>query len=628
MSHTPTAEQAAIIDSFEFGSDLVVQAGAGTGKTSTLKMLAAATSQRGVYIAYNRAIAADAERSFPRTVTCKTAHGLAYGAVGKRFARRLNGPRLPAQRQAQILGISEPVKVGPLTLSPQQLARLAGETITRWCYSADDQVGRLHVPLVPGLDRHGQRELAGYLVPVAQRAWDEDLSRVDGLLRYQHDHYLKAWILTRPQLPCDYVLLDEAQDSNGAVAGLVSGQNAQKILVGDQSQAIYGWRGATDAMEHAPGKRLTLSQSFRFGPAIADEANKWLSILVASLRLRGYDRVESALYPLDTPDAVLCRSNAGAVTEVIAALTAGRKPALVGGGQEIRALAEAARDLRSGRGTAHPELFAFSTWAQVCAHVENDPSAGDLAALVRLIERHGPGRIIQLVDQLAGEDHADVVISTAHKSKGREWGTVRIAADFREPRPDDEGRVQLDAGECMLAYVAVTRAQRVLDRDGLAWVDRHARRPVATTTATAPEPERPYVEPCGWLDIANHTPPTDPPYQPGDRVLHPDHGLCWVDRVEPAEALPGWMVRIREAPEDEDPYQMAWVHALALIPDPETPPPPPPPAPAPHCCRCGSARCLCGAAERRRWLALSTATTAQAVEDAVRAYAGALAGAS
>ena len=173
MSHTPTLEQAAIIDAFAGGGHLVVEAGAGAGKTSTLKMLAGVdTRRRGVYVAYNRSIAGDAAREFPRNVLCKTAHGLAYAAVGRQFAARLRAPRLPARETARILGIREPLHLATARapLAPQQLARLVTETIQRFCYSADERITRRHVPLVNGIDTDPERAaLARVLVPAAQR---------------------------------------------------------------------------------------------------------------------------------------------------------------------------------------------------------------------------------------------------------------------------------------------------------------------------------------------------------------------------------------------------------------------------------------------------------------------------
>ncbi|MDG4832394.1 UvrD-helicase domain-containing protein [Solwaraspora sp. WMMD1047] len=477
MSHKPTHEQQQIIDAARTGDDLTIEAGAGTGKTSTLKMLARDQSRRrGAYLAYNKAIAVDAAKSFPSSVVCKTAHSFAYGAVGRDYAHRLKAPRMPAGEAAGILGINEPVKVGEVTFSYQQLARLVTETIQRFCYSADDRIQRMNVPLINGVDKAGQAELARYLVPIAQRAWDEDITSREGRLRFTHDCYLKMWILSKPVIHADYVLLDEAQDSNPAVAGLVSDQPAQRILVGDRSQAIYGWRGATDAMATFDGQRFQLSQSFRFGPAVAAEANKWLSLLDAPLRLTGYDAIPSRIGALgDAADAVLCRSNGGAIGQVMSALGAGRRVALVGGGNEIRRMAEAAERLQAGRPTDHPELFAFTSWREVRDYVEHDAAGSDLRVFVRLIDKHGAREVMRVCDALVDERCADVVVSTAHKAKGREWPTVRIAADFPEPKPDsDTGETPSPAREeAMLAYVAVTRAQDVLDREGLAWVDRH-----------------------------------------------------------------------------------------------------------------------------------------------------------
>lgn len=505
MSHRPTDEQQAIIDAAATGDDLTIEAGAGTGKTSTLKMLAGAAGQRrGVYLAYNRSIATDAAKEFPATVTCKTAHSFAFGAVGRKYAHRLNGPRVPARETAIIMGIREPVKVGEVMLAPQQLARLATETIQRFCYSADEQIQPRHVPLVPGLDRPGQVELARYLVPVAQRAWDTDLTRPDGRLRFTHDMYLKLWILTDPVIPADYVLLDEAQDSNPAVAGLVSRQPAQRILVGDRCQAIYGWRGAVDAMETFDGRRFQLSQSFRFGDAVAAEANKWLSLLDAPLRLRGFGQIPSRLEPLVQADAILCRSNAGAITRVIEAIGQGRRVALVGGGTEIRRMAEAAAKLQAGLPVDHPELFAFTSWREVQEYVEMDSAGSDLRVFVRLIDRYGPHEVMRVCDALVDEQHADLVISTAHRAKGREWDTVQLAGDFQEPKAEDGGQAPaLAREECMLAYVAVTRARRVLDRYGLAWVDR-------------------YVDGVpGWQPAADPLPDPDPDPEPEPLVDTP-----------------------------------------------------------------------------------------------------------
>lgn len=474
----PTPEQSAAVDAFRTVADMVIQAGAGAGKTSTLKLLAqSAPHRQGVYIAYNRAIADDAAKSFPASVTCSTAHSLAYRAVGKHYRARLNSGRMPAQLVAQHLGISDRVQLGTDVpeLLPKHVARVAMDTVARFCRTADPELAPHHVPHVNGFDSPAaHRALAALAFPYAVRVW-ADLQRVKGgTFPFTHDCYLKLWQLTRPQLAADYVLLDEAQDADPVIASIVGNQgHAQRIAVGDSAQAIYEWRGAIDAMSKWPGQRLTLSKSFRFGEAVADEANRWLDVLDAPLRLTGHDPIPSIVAPLVDADAILCRSNGGAMREVMRHIDT-RRVALVGGGDQIKRLAYAAQDLKEGRRTDHPELAAFENWDDVRDYVENDSAGSDLAVFVKLIDTYQPRTIIGVVGRLANERDADLIVSTAHKAKGREWDHVKISDDFREPRRHDDGTQDpVRPEEARLAYVAVTRAKRQLDRGSLEWLDTY-----------------------------------------------------------------------------------------------------------------------------------------------------------
>jgi superfamily I DNA/RNA helicase len=67
----------------------------------------------------------------------------------------------------------------------------------------------------------------------------------------------------------------------------------------------------------------------------------------------------------------------------------------------------------------------------------------------------------------APRSSADVVLSTAHKAKGREWDAVRISDDFM-PTKEREGE-SVSRSEAMLMYVAVTRAKNALDCSALSW---------------------------------------------------------------------------------------------------------------------------------------------------------------
>ena len=451
----PTHEQSEAVDAYGDGLDLVLQAGAGCGKSSTLKMIARSDPRRRMtYVAYNSAIAADARRSFPGTVLCKTGHGLAFDP---KYGRRLQRPRQTAHQAAQaldvrsILGIigatpTIPTDLGhPKAMTSKVIMRMALDTVSRFCHSADDEITARHIPHYDGLTKKKARaELEQLVLPVARAAW-EDLKHDESVLNLSHDHYLKMWALSRPTIPTDVVLLDEAQDTNDVLSAvLLAQEHAQRIAVGDSAQQIYSWRGANDALAKFVRElgcpELTLSQSFRFGPAIAARANIWLRLIEAPLRLTGWEGAESTVGPLDAPDAILCRTNAGAMGIVMEGLAAGRKVALVGGPGEVLDVPAAEED-------------------------------GSLEVLVKLIDEHGPDRIVAAADGLCSEAQAELVVSTAHRSKGREWPAVRIHADFRAPKPDqDTGLVILPREEARLAYVAVTRAREQLDDTALAWV--------------------------------------------------------------------------------------------------------------------------------------------------------------
>ncbi|MGW2386059.1 UvrD-helicase domain-containing protein [Streptomyces sp. NPDC001658] len=479
----PTDEQTAAADAFHAGEHLALQAGAGTGKTTTLALLAHTTQRRGRYLAYNRAIAQDARARFPTNVWCKTAHALAYAVVGHRYARRLGAPRRPAWQTGQALGITKAIRIGERDLSPKALSYATLRTVARFCHTADPAITRHHVPRLRGLeeaDLHTQ--LARHVVPFARKAWADLQHPEEGAVRFNHDHYLKIWALTGPRIDADFLLLDEAQDTNPVVEQIFLAQreHAQLVMVGDSAQAIYQWRGAKDVMTGFDGTQLALSQSFRFGPLLAEEANRWLHIAGAPIRLTGTQTVPTELGPLTRPDAVLCRTNVGAMAQAMDLLSAGHRVGLAGGGDGLRVLALAARDLKEGRRTTHPELLLFPSWGELQDYAAHDPAGRDLQPFVDLVDTHGTDAILAAVDQLVPEQQADVTVSTAHKAKGREWARVKIADDFTPPKDSDQqdatGRPvpgPIDEGEARLAYVAVTRTRHRLDIGGLSWVHDH-----------------------------------------------------------------------------------------------------------------------------------------------------------
>jgi len=485
-SFPPTEEQQQAIDLFGTGDPLAIQAGAGTGKTTTLAMCARNTPRVGTYLAFNRDIAQDAARAMPVTVDCRTVNSVAYRAIrdqhpqGRALLERLNADRVAPWTMARYLGLGHLVVTVPLpgggsrqkVLQPTWQAGHIMRAAMIFAQSADPEPTARHFPYVEGIDTpgpngrrtyHNNDLVAAELEPYLHKAW-ADLTAPTGRLRFSHDVYVKLWQLAGYQIPGQFLLFDEAQDASPVMmAALASQENAQVVYVGDSQQQIYEWRGAVDALDRLGDgiNRTWLTQSWRFGPAIAEVANEILDMLDTPLRLTGTPSIDSEVLitrTLGKPRAVLCRSNAAAVEAVFNYQERGMAPHLVGGADEIVRFAVAAAQLQAGERTGHPELACFETWREVTDYVENDPQGAELRMLVKLLDSYGPEIVIEALSGLSAQEEADVVISTAHRSKGREWPTVRLASDF-EP----QGNGELAAPEWRLLYVAATRATTTLD---------------------------------------------------------------------------------------------------------------------------------------------------------------------
>jgi superfamily I DNA/RNA helicase len=469
----PTAEQEDVIQAFGQGGTVVVEALAGTGKTTTLKAISGVQPMRpGTYLAFNKAIVREAEGSFPGRVNVTTAHALAYKAIGHEYGHRLPGnpgaTRMSAKRMSSFMKVKA-AQLDTGTLNPVVVTRMAQATVAAFIKSPDPSIQIWHIP--PRVTAHHDHyEIARIVLPVANRIWD-DLRSKQGKFFFTHDVYLKLWALSNPVINSDYIMFDEAQDSDPVIASIVARQAAQVVYVGDRNQAIYGWRGAVDSMSKVENAlRLPLTKSFRFGPAIAEAANEWLDLLGSDLRVVGHDPVKSTVGDLgdNAPRAILCRTNGTALGWVLAFHQRGIKVALAPGdksaGKDIERFAWAARDLMNGEGTDHPDLVGFTTWAEVVTYAEEEEDGADLKRMVGIINRIGYPAVIDAIKGLSLEKDAQITVSTAHKAKGLEWSVVKVADDFTPPVDEDE---EVDPADLMLAYVTVTRAKQHLDPGSL-----------------------------------------------------------------------------------------------------------------------------------------------------------------
>lgn len=489
---TPTNEQAAIFDCAGTTSLLKVEALAGTGKTSTLEMLSHRLRGKGLYLAFNRAIALEAKRRFSNKVTCRTFHSLAFATMAELIAHRLEGKDNGTLSPLRVRTTLQLTGLGPL--SSLARAGLALRTFDQFLYSADTTVGADHVNeenLLPIAQSFQWSEgdiasIKATLAGDAQRLWEAMWAKNSDVI-VTHDAYLKAYALTSPSLPYDYLEIDEAQDMNPLMLALMRQQETPIILVGDTMQSIYAYRGAENAltqMRQPDQKTCFLTRSFRFGDEIAARANVVLGNLNAARPIRGFDTNRDHL---TAPHAYLYRSNLGLFGGVLKHCREnGEAFTIAGGTKEMVALLKGVEQLLQGNGSRHPEFAGFDSWSSYQLAAEQPGASDDMQRLVKLVKQY-PRKTLMGVLRAGDETPKKVtpcVFSTAHKSKGREWPIVTLGDDFEVP--DTSALVDIDRDEARLTYVAFTRAQRQLNGDR-ELTNAYANRLRSIANAGAPE---------------------------------------------------------------------------------------------------------------------------------------------
>ena len=464
-SRKPTVEQQHAIDQFQRGGSVKINAYAGTGKTSTLEFLAHSTSRRGQYIAFNRSIVRDAEEKFPNTVNCATSHSLAFKATPSAYrnnTEKMTG-KVNANQLAEMLNLKRWSVDGRHVLQPRSQGYLILDTLRRYMQSADAELAALHVP------RHGSllaapeatmRAVTEFALHGAKHVWSR-MSSASDAMPLGHDGYLKLWALSNPKIAADFILLDEAQDTNPVVLDMLRKQPAQMIYVGDKYQQIYEWRGAVNAMEKIATQGETyLTTSFRFGPAIAEWASKLLLLLGEMRPLKGNAAVKSRVGSVE-PRTILARTNATTIAAIIECLDEGKKPHLVGGTDELMDMLRGVQDLKEGRQSTVPDFFGFNKWEEIVEFAKG--GEGDhLMSFVNLVESRGERQLMWALNRTVDEERSDLTISTAHKAKGREWSTVRLMDDFLRSQPGKQPSGP-DPAEVRLFYVALTRAKEAVE---------------------------------------------------------------------------------------------------------------------------------------------------------------------
>jgi superfamily I DNA/RNA helicase len=509
MPHDPTPEQQAIFDAaLSRPESLLVNAYAGTGKTTTMEMMAwrMDSSIPAMALAFNKLIATELEKRFPKHFVIKTFNGLGHGAWGRSIGKRL---------------ILDDRKVGRLVT---QLFKDEGFQGTKedWASVKDLVTAAQNAGLVPkdfsyakGLvpDTPEQWALLALdqsvepkFIPFAQQVLFAVIKEaVQGLVSFDDQIYMSALFGgVFPRYPA--VIVDESQDLSPLNHIQVQKVAAGRLfVVGDRKQAIYAFRGADhQSMDKLKLLRkewieLPLFTTFRCPKTVVARAQahapgftafhkniegqiiqlpKRPSPPASFLTIEEQEAEEKPVWhwhevaELGDEIAILCRNNAPLLSMAFKLLRRGVGCKMLG--RDIgKGLVLLAKKILPNPDTKLEDCIELiNHWRQLelaKASALGQESKLDgihdrAESLLAVAEHAMPPTadfLILALQQLFARDAGQVVLSSGHKSKGLEWDVVLHLDPWRIPSKwatSESEKIQ----EANLRYVIETRPKRVL----------------------------------------------------------------------------------------------------------------------------------------------------------------------
>jgi hypothetical protein len=471
---------------------LKVNAVAGSGKTTTLLEFAADRPRsRILYLAYNRSVAEEvrlkASQRALGQLTVKTIHALAYQhAQGYSYEleSELSEWRVFEQYLPPAARHGEDALVYAWLLKDlvnyylnAALTRLDDDLLTAYAEAT--------APTAPVRVLLATR--SAEILGLTQAILSDMRQRHSPAL---HDFYLKMFQFAKARLPFDIILVDEAQDTSGVMLSIIERQDhAQRVFVGDGYQQIYAFRHAVNSLDRVAGESYHLSQTFRFGDALARHLTEHVNAAyktigqVPGLKMRGTPADirfgQRLAWKRKQPVAVIARSNLALFEVALERLFDGVKPMHFEGGyagyQFMSARVVSLINLREGRRgqVDDPLIRRFPSFADARRYARDTQNA-TLATLVDLVTRYGAKLYDfdrQIKARLAGKDQALAVFATTHKAKGQEYDAVEMVEGDFATRKDlaklmQAGTEDLNPAklreEVNIYYVAATRARKAI----------------------------------------------------------------------------------------------------------------------------------------------------------------------
>lgn len=414
------------------GDNLIINALAGCGKTSTLEMIEKVVPQKPIlYLVFNKRNKDEAVEKMLGTTTVSTLNGMGHKVWGATIGKRLIVDDKKTRKIFQSI-----VEAAPKTVQ-SELWACYGETVSgvrlakALGYIPLDRYPKT-VPLTTKQELHNALEekpddLVSDLIDAVLA--ESIKASFAGTVDFDDQIYMPALFrATFPRYP--FIMVDEAQDLSPTNHALLKKLAKDRLIaVGDPWQNIYGFRGAKAAGMAELGHsysctQTSLSVSFRCPQAIVENARwrvphfKWIKPGGTVENLVGV-----SFHNIPDGATVICRNNAPLFRMAMLLLTKGRSVTVHGSdiGPRLIGIMEKFGDPDMKQSAV---IIEIDQWLEEKLAKESK-TALDMADCMKVFAGFGKtlGEAISYAKHLFAQQ-GTISLMTGHKSKGLEFDHV------------------------------------------------------------------------------------------------------------------------------------------------------------------------------------------------------------
>lgn len=503
-----STHQQNIMDWIQSGTgNAIVQAVAGSGKTSTMVEAMSRMSGSILYVVFNKKNQVEASAKIKNPlVSVKTFHALGFGLLvsNNRGRYQVDGQKCYNITKSLIGNDKDKGILIPFVSKLVSLAKIAGVGVVEskpfgelktWTDLIEHHGLSIPDPADCGDDGDcyfSEEEV----VDIAKRVLTiSNQSVATNLIDFDDQIYVPILNGLKAKQQFDWVIIDEAQDTSDLrreIAKLHLSPTGRFIAVGDSRQAIYGFAGADhDSMDRIKSDMnaisLPLSTCYRCAKNIVAHAQGWnpeiqcyegqVDGIVRDIDWEKFAKDFSS-WNFSKEDAILCRKNAPLASIAFQLLRKGIPCRIEGRNvaDTIKALANRWKinDLAKLRDRVEDYLAKETNRLMSKDQGHKIEALEDKCeTLVALIDRCMDGGmktkadLFSTIDKMFGDTPLGqtpncLVLSSVHRSKGLEWDRVFLI-DRPQFMPSKAARKDWQLlQEDNLIYVAITRAKKEL----------------------------------------------------------------------------------------------------------------------------------------------------------------------